>query len=183
MIKFIIDVITCYIPNKKLRKNLRGKLRNLIFGYKVRTKAKKIGVNLSVSSYSVVTSNTVLGDNVSINDLKIYGAGNVVIGNYFRSGIECLIITQNHNYDFGDAIPFDKTYILKEVIIDDFVWVGSRVTILPGTHIGEGAIIQAGAVVHGEIPPYAIVGGNPAKIFKYRNIDHFKKLKESGKYY
>ena len=43
--------------------------------------------------------------------------------------------------------------------------IGSNVTILPGTTIGEGAIIQAGAVVHGEIPPCAIVGGNPAKDF------------------
>ncbi|MBR5589795.1 MAG: 2,3,4,5-tetrahydropyridine-2,6-carboxylate N-succinyltransferase, partial [Phascolarctobacterium sp.] len=56
-------------------------------------------------------------------------------------------------------------------------------TILPGTHIGEGVIVQAGAVVHGEIPPYAIVGGNPAKVFKYRDIEHYNKLKAEGKFY
>ncbi len=55
--------------------------------------------------------------------------------------------------------------------------------ILPGTKIGEGAIIQGGAVVHGEIPPYAIAGGNPAKVFKYRDIEHFKKLKAEGKFH
>ena len=71
----------------------------------------------------------------------------------------------------------------KDVTIDDFVWLGSRVTILPGTKIGEGAIIQAGSVVHGEIPPYAIAGGNPAKVFKYRDIEHFKKLKAEGRFY
>ena len=54
--------------------------------------------------------------------------------------------------------------------------------ILPGTKIGEGAIIQGGSVVHGEIPPYAIAGGNPAKVFKYRDIEHFKKLKAEGKF-
>ena len=63
------------------------------------------------------------------------------------------------------AIPYDETFKYKDVVIGDFVWIGSNVTILPGTTIGEGAIIQAGAVVHGEIPPCAIVGGNPAKDF------------------
>ena len=49
--------------------------------------------------------------------------------------------------------------------------------------LDEGAIIQGGSVVHGEIPPYAIAGGNPAKVFKYRNIEHFQKLKAEGKFY
>lgn len=78
-------------------------------------------------------------------------------------------------------IPYDSTTIKSDVIIGDFVWIGAKVIILPGTVIGEGAIIQAGSVVHGEIPPYAIAGGNPAKVFKYRNIDHFIKLKTSKK--
>ena len=94
-----------------------------------------------------------------------------------------MIITQNHNYDTGNAIPYDDTYAYKDVEIGDFVWLGTRVMILPGTTIGEGAIIQAGAVVHGNIPPYAIVGGNPAKVFKYRDIEHFKALKAAGKFY
>ena len=94
-----------------------------------------------------------------------------------------MIIAQNHNYDKGEAIPYDNTYIYKDIEIGDFVWIGSNVTILPGTKIGEGAIIQGGAVVHGEIPPYAIAGGNPAKVFKYRDIEHFKKLKAEGKFH
>ena len=105
----------------------------------------------------------------------------MTIGSYFHSGIECMIITQNHDYNDGEMIPYGPGYSYKEVVIEDFVWLGRRVTILPGTHIGEGAIIQAGAVVHGEIPPYAIAGGNPAKVFKYRDIEHFQKLKTEGK--
>ena len=49
-------------------------------------------------------------------------------------------------------------------------------------HIGEGAIVAVGSVVVKDVPPYAIVGGNPAKIIKYRNIDQFKMLKSEGKY-
>ena len=66
--------------------------------------------------------------------------------------------------------------------IDDCVWIGSNVIILPGTHIGEGAIIQAGSVVHGEIPPMAIAGGNPAKVFASRDRRHYEELKAKGRF-
>lgn len=145
--------------------------------------AKKCGKNLYVGGYSFVNSETELGEHVCFNGMQIHGAGPVKIGKFFHSGVECLIITQNHNYDNGDAIPYDNTYIRKSVEIGDFVWLGSRVMLLPGTKIGEGAIIQGGAVVHGTIPPYAIAGGNPAKVFKYRDIEHFKKLKNEGKFH
>lgn len=144
--------------------------------------AKSVGERLWLGGESYISENTYLGNHVCFNGMKIMGAGKCTIGSYFHSGIECLIITQNHNYDKGTKIPYDDTYIYKDVEIGDFVWLGSRVMILPGTKIGEGAIIQGGSVVHGEIPPYAIAGGNPAKVFKYRDIEHFKKLKEEGKY-
>lgn len=180
MIKFIAELLTFYIPNRRLRKKAQAKLRTLMFGYKVWTKAKKVGKGLYVGGHSVVTSNTYLGDYVHFNGLKINGGGKVTIGNYFHSGVECLIIAQSHDYDNGEAIPYGKKIIYKDIEIGDFVWFGSRVMILPGTKIGEGAIIQGGAVVHGEIPPYAIAGGNPAKVFKYRDVEHFKELKEKG---
>ena len=72
--------------------------------------------------------------------------------------------------------------IIKDVEIGDFVWIGTNVMILPGTKIGEGAIIQGGSVVHGEIPPLAIAGGNPCKVFKYRDKEHFEKLKAESKF-
>ena len=93
------------------------------------------------------------------------------------------VFTRNHNYDKGDAIPYGRTYIKKDVVIGDFVWIGIQVILLPGTTIGEGAIIQAGAVVHGNIPAYAIAGGNPAKVFAQRDVEHFKRLKAEGKFH
>lgn len=164
---------------RELRKNLEVKLRRNYYGKHVRRCAKSVGKCLSCNYETQVTANTIIKDYCNFNGMKIVGGGNVTIGNYFHSGEECLILTSNHNYE-GSLIPYDTTYITKNIIIGDFVWLGSRVTILPGTKIGEGAIIQAGAVVHGEIPPYAIAGGNPAKVFMYRDIEHFKKLKERG---
>ena len=93
------------------------------------------------------------------------------------------VFTRNHNYDKGDAIPYGRTYIKKDVVIGDFVWIGIQVILLPGTTIGEGAIIQAGAVVHVNIPAYAIAGGNPAKVFAQRDVEHFKRLKAEGKFH
>lgn len=182
-VNFIAKLLTFYIPNANKRRTLRTNIKTRIYGRKIFKHAKSIGKNLFVGGYSYVNGNTVLADHVSFNGMQIHGDGNVKIGRYFHSGVECLIITRNHNYDKGDAIPYDSTYIYKDVEIGDFVWMGSRVTVLPGAKIGEGVIIQAGAVVHGEIPDYAIIGGNPAKVFKYRDIEHFKKLKAEGKFH
>lgn len=93
-----------------------------------------------------------------------------------------MIITQNHNYDHGAAIPYDDTYELKNVVIEDNVWFGNRVIVVGNITIGEGAIVAAGAVVSKDVPKCAIVGGNPAKVIKYRDIEHYEKLKQEGKF-
>ena len=105
-----------------------------------------------------------------------------MIGNYFHSGTECMIITENHNYE-GEQIPYDSTYIKKCITIGDCVWFGNRVTVCGNITIGEGAIIAAGAVVTKNVPPLAIVGGNPAKVIKYRDSDHYYKLKTEEKFH
>ena len=55
-----------------------------------------------------------------------------------------------------------------DITVDDDVWIGFYATIMSGVHIGQGAVVAAGAVVTKDVPPYAIVGGVPAKIIKYR---------------
>jgi acetyltransferase-like isoleucine patch superfamily enzyme len=72
--------------------------------------------------------------------------------------------------------------MLKLIIIKDFVWLGHNVTILQGVTVGEGAVVAAGSIVSKDVPDYAVVGEIPAKILKYRNIEHFKKLKDEEKY-
>jgi acetyltransferase-like isoleucine patch superfamily enzyme len=74
----------------------------------------------------------------------------------------------------------DNTYIYKDITIEDQVWLGSRVIVLGGVTIGEGAIIQAGSVVVKDIPKYAIAGGHPCKVFSQRDIEHYEKLKLEG---
>ena len=140
------------------------------------------GKGLTVNGESSFGPNVLLGDYCNFNGLVVSGGGKLSIGNYFHSGVECMIITQNHNYE-GDAIPYDDTYVRKNITIGDFVWFGNRVLVVGNVNIGEGAIIAAGAVVTKDVPPLAIVGGNPAKIIKFRDKDHYYQLKEKGKFH
>lgn len=137
---------------------------------------------LKVNNKSHFTRNVLLGRNTHFNGINISGQGEVTIGDNFHSGKECMIITDVHNFE-GASLPYDDTYIIKNVIIEDNVWIGSRVIILGGVTIGEGAIIQAGSVVVSDIPSCAIAGGSPARVFKYRNKTHYNKLKSEKKFH
>ena len=109
--------------------------------------------------------------------------GGVRIGRYFHTGRGLTIYSSNHRYNNEHFIPYDKESDLKSVVIDDFVWLGSNVTIVPGVHIGEGAVVGAGSVVTKDVPAYAVIGGNPAKILKYRDIGQFNELKAQGLFF
>jgi len=110
-------------------------------------------------------------------------SGGVTIGRYFHTGRGLTIFSTNHNYENATMIPYDEVSVDKPVVIKDFVWCGANVTIVPGVTVGEGVVIGAGSVVVKDIPGYAVVGGNPAKVIKYRDIEEFKKLKEDGRWY
>ncbi len=162
---------------------LKKKWYRLYYGWKVRHQAARCGRDLKVGGKASVSNNTYLGNNVSFNGMSILGRGKVVIGDNFHSAPECLMLTDFHNYDQGETIPYDKTVISKDITIEDNVWLGQRVIILGGVTIGEGAIIQAGSCVVSDIPKCAIAGGHPAKVFKYRDIEHYEKLKREGKFH
>jgi chloramphenicol O-acetyltransferase type B len=168
-------------------KRLAGKVvddgKRWAFRSLVARQAKSFGRDLKVNGFSRVTPGTVLGNNVNFNGMTITGRGEVRIGDNFHSGEDCLMIAQNHNFDHGEAIPYDSTYIVKPIVIGDNVWLGSRVIVLGGVTIGEGAIIQAGSVVVSDIPACAIAGGHPAKVFRKRDVEHYERLKAAGKFH
>jgi chloramphenicol O-acetyltransferase type B len=149
----------------------------------VKIKCESYQGPLHVNFRSNVSRTTTLGRNINFNGMEISGAGKVTIGNNFHSGRDCLMITQNHNYDSGNAIPYDGSYLMKDIVIKENVWIGDRVIILGGVTIEEGAIIQAGSVVVKSIPKCAIAGGHPAQVFKYRNIEHYEKLKRAHRFH
>ena len=117
---------------------------------------------------------------------------NTKIGRYCSLGNNIKVILgrhptnfiSTHDFCFKDLGTFiaDKKVINSDysVIIENDVWIGDNVLILPGVTIHTGAIIGAGALVNSDIPAYAIVGGVPAKLIRYRFSDDIvKKLLDS----
>lgn len=113
-------------------------------------------------------------------ELNIFTANNkskLIIGSFVSIGPDVkFIVSGEHQLDSISTFPF-KAYFgaikYEEMdntitLIDDDVWIGANVTILSGVHIGQGAVIAAGSVVTKDVPPYAIVGGVPAKIIRKR---------------
>lgn len=86
------------------------------------------------------------------------------IGNNVSVAAEVRIYTMQHDIDDPDFAEVEG-----KVRIDDWVVIGTRVTILPGVHIGEGAVVAAGAVVTKDVAPYTMVGGVPAKFIRNRS--------------
>lgn len=117
------------------------------------------------------------------SDSFIECSGGVKIGRHFHVGRGLTIFSSMHDYKNSEMIPYDDKVQLAPVVIGDFVWCGANVTLLPGVCIGEGAILGAGAVVTKNVPPCAVVGGNPARIIGVRDIEKFEVLKSSKKFY
>ncbi|MGB4774078.1 MAG: acyltransferase [Daejeonella sp.] len=127
--------------------------------------------------------NITIGKNVVINgDCYINAEGGVEIMEYCHIGKGLTIFSSNHNYMSDTFIPYDEKVILKPVLIKACVWIGANVTIIPGVTIGEGVVIGSGSVVTRNIPDYAVIGGNPAKVIKMRDVETFLRLKNEGKY-
>lgn len=100
----------------------------------------------------------------------------LIIGNYvcIAAGVTILMGgNHNHNPDWITVYPFvdaiqNSMEPKGDTVINSDAWIGMNATIMPGVTIGEGAIVAAGAVVIKDVPPYTIVGGNPAKEIKKR---------------
>ena len=108
-----------------------------------------------------IGSGSGLGVNASVH-------GPLRIGENVMMGPDVTILSQTHIIDRVD-IPMGQQGMREaEVVIGNDVWIGMRVVIMPGVKVGNGVVIGAGAVVTKDIPDYAIVGGVPAKIIKFR---------------
>lgn len=111
-----------------------------------------------------------IGDNVQIGHHSdiLATTEEIIIGNDVMIASYVSILAVNHNFEDKSKSVRQQGLIAKKIIIKDDVWIGTKATILAGVTIGKGAVIGAGAVVTKDVPPYAVVGGVPAKIIKMR---------------
>lgn len=124
------------------------------------------GKNVNFEKNCQINSTLKIGDNSSIGVNAIVG-DYVTIGKFVMMGPNCIIYTRNHKHEISN-IPFvEQGYEeFKPVFIDDNVWIGEGVKIMPGTRINKNTVVAAGAIVTKEFPPNCIIGGNPARVLK-----------------
>jgi maltose O-acetyltransferase len=126
-------------------------------------------VNVAIESNAFIPFHKVdIGNNSGIVLNARIGA--VSIGSNVMIGPAVVILSRNHNYARIDIpLKFQGNAEEQPITIEDDVWIGTRVIILPGVHVGKGVIIGAGAVVTKNIPNCSIVAGNPARVVRMRD--------------
>ncbi|WP_199748415.1 acyltransferase [Pedobacter sp. KBW01] len=136
---------------------------------------KKYGKNFIFDPNGVYSYRTIqVGDDVFIGPGATLSASEsgIVFGNKIMLGPNVTMMGGDHNvmeigrymYDVVEKKPENDI----RIVVEDDVWIGSGATVLKGVTLGEGSIVAAGAVVNKDVPPYAIVGGIPAKVLKMR---------------
>lgn len=160
-------------------------IKKLLIAWKYRNIVLKAeGENCCYKSLrTMITApgNIAFGNHVHLGpSCELHGEGGIQIGNGVIFAPEVIVYTRSHYFDGKQlqALPYDNKVLVQKVIIDDYVWVGRKVIILPGVHIGKGAVIGAGSVVSKSIPDYGIAVGNPAKVIKYRDNRRYKALEK-----
>ncbi len=121
--------------------------RNVDFGYGYRV---RIGDNSGMGTNAVIPDGTIIGNNVMM-------------------GPNCYIHVRNHAFQRTDIPIIQQGYQdYKYTIIEDDVWIGRDVSILPGRIVAKGTILAANCVLSKDFPPYSIIGGNPSRLIKSR---------------
>jgi len=167
-------IVNCYYEIKYSSQNLKiGYLAHL--------------TNCRFSNYNSIQPGAVLC-NVTLGDFSYVAQNsrlaNVVVGKFSSIGPDVLmglgvhpsdVFVSTHPVFFSpnnhSGLSFTKTALLEEyktINVGNDVWIGARAIVLDGVSVGDGAIVGAGAVVTKDVPPYAVVGGVPARILKYR---------------
>jgi len=92
------------------------KLVQTLFLLLAKKRCIAVGMDVCVNRYCEFTANTIIGNNCHFNGMRCNGEGKIVIGDNFHSGRDCILITSDHNYDYGNKIPYDHTSITADII-------------------------------------------------------------------
>lgn len=155
MITYFTYTLINYVRGRKLMKV--GKYTNIHPTVIIRE-----GAYITIGEHCLINHNNLLQAGKS-------EYGSITIGNYVHTGVNVMFMAFNHGFYTTEIPTKEQDYMDAPIVVEDDVWIGGGSIILSGVTIGKGAIIAAGAVVNKDVPPYAIVGGVPAKLLKYRD--------------
>jgi maltose O-acetyltransferase len=131
---------------------------------------RSCGCNVNVERGALINSGADIdiGDNSGIG-LNAYILGPLVIGRNVLIGPNCTLMAINHDTSHLDRPMIEQGDLpARPPIIEDDVWIGANVTVLPGRRIGTGSVVGAGSVVTRDVPAFAVAAGNPARVLSYR---------------
>jgi maltose O-acetyltransferase len=156
LLLYSFNSIVTYLPNHAIRRFFLKNFMGVEIG-----QGSSLHMGLKLYTYGHIS----IGSHCVIDrDCALDGRGEIILGNNVNISPEVMILTAYHDPDSPDFAGVEKP-----VVIEDYAWLATRAMVLPGVKIGRGAIVAAGAVVTKNVEPYAIVGGNPARVIRQRS--------------
>ncbi|MEI7499390.1 MAG: glycosyltransferase [Bacteroidota bacterium] len=133
----------------------------------------RIGNDSTIEDFSTINNgvgHVIIGDRTRIGMSNVI-IGPVTIGNDIMFAQNIVLSGLNHGYEDIDIPPSKQKTTMAEIVVEDEVWIGANAVIVAGVRIGKHSVIAAGSIVTKSVPPYSIVGGNPAKLLKQYNAE------------
>ena len=174
MFKIVEGIIKKMLRRHQVKKSLR-ELSSRLYSQSIHSALRngmRVGKNTVIEPTTIIIHadkirvgrNTYIGDYCNIRPVD----EEIIIGNDVQIAQFVSIIGANHRYEDKNMKISSDNLVSEKVVIEDNVWIGANAVITPGVTIGRGAVVGAGAVVTKDVPAYAVVGGVPAKVIKYR---------------
>jgi acetyltransferase-like isoleucine patch superfamily enzyme len=167
VLRALINYATNHLINAIPSFTIRHFWYRRVLGWRIGPKAAILmGQQVQMAGLRSSGKNVSIGAGTVINHgCFLYATGGLIIGDHVSISRGVWLVTGSH--DMNDP-AFPDFY--KPIAIGNYAWIGVRATILAGVTIGEGAVVMAGAIVTRDVPPYAVVGGVPARVVGQRQL-------------